>query len=816
MSFSQGVSGLNVAAANLDVIGNNIANSGTVGFKSGSVQFSNVYAGSMAGLGTKVSGVFTDFTAGAVQRSARPLDVAIVDGNGFFRMTSTGGEIRYTRNGQFDVDKNGYITNAAGLRLTGFTVGETGALAGASPVALQVPTSAMEPRATTGIAAQFNVDARSAYPVVAPFDAQDSTSYNYSNSVTIFDSFGNSHELSAYFVKTAPNKWEIYATADGKPLATGGAFAPTPAFAPLDAVPGSGGTPIGSIGFDSSGKMITTRATSASTTPASALTKAKANEATALSAFNATTEGTAYTTAKATLDATTAGAKAIASEAAAVTAAATAAASGLAADATAATTAATTATTDRAAAAATAEGIAAAAALTPAMATSAGVALAAARTTTAAAQSAMTAATAALTTAKAAEATALTAFNASTTGAAYVTAKAALNATTLGAAAITAEAAAAAAVAAAAAAPTDTVLAADATTKTGLANTARAAAAATPEGIAAASALTTAMAAPTGVALATARTATATAQTALTGSATASTTAASDALDKAIADEASALKAFNASTEGMAAADAKAALNASPEGKAATAAALAATVAAKAAAAAPTDTALAAKAVAAALASATATAAAAATTLGEVARTTAATAKSSPTGLALASAMATTARAQSALTPTLDKLAFAGLRFPSGAAPMAFEMTLTGTTQFGATNEVRKMSPDGYASGQLTTLAISPDGTVSGKYSNQQTKLLGQIVLSSFGSPNGLQNMGENVWSETPKSGAPLTGTAGPGTTLGALLGGAVEGSNVDLTAELINLIIAQRTYQANTQTVKTQDQVVQALINMR
>ncbi|MFZ4478415.1 MAG: flagellar hook protein FlgE [Rhodoferax sp.] len=558
MSFSQGVSGLNVAAANLDVIGNNIANSGTVGFKSGSVQFSNVYAGSMAGLGTKVSGVFTDFTAGAVQRSARPLDVAIVDGNGFFRMTSTGGEIRYTRNGQFDVDKDGYITNAAGLRLTGFTVGDTGALAGASPVALQVPTSAMEPAATTSIDAQFNVDARSAYPVVAPFNAQDSTSYNYSNSVTIFDSFGNSHELSAYFVKTAPNKWEIYATADGKPLATGGALAPAAAFPPLPAVPNSGGTPIGSIGFDSSGKMITA----------------------ALSG-QALTDGTA-----------------------------------------------------------------------------------------------------ALTAAKAAQVAAQTA--------------------------------------------------------------------------------------------------------------------------------------FDASVEGIAAKTAKTALDASVEGTAATAAATAATVAAAAATAAPTDTALAAKAAAAAVASAKATAAAAATALGEVARTTAATARSSTTGLTLAAAQATTARAESALTPTLDKLAFAGLRFPSGAKPMAFEMSLAGTTQFGATNEVRKMSPDGYASGQLTTLAISPDGTVSGKYSNQQTKLLGQIVLSSFGSPNGLQNMGENVWSETPKSGAPLTGTAGPGTTLGALLGGAVEGSNVDLTAELINLIIAQRTYQANTQTVKTQDQVVQALINMR
>jgi flagellar hook protein FlgE len=147
---------------------------------------------------------------------------------------------------------------------------------------------------------------------------------------------------------------------------------------------------------------------------------------------------------------------------------------------------------------------------------------------------------------------------------------------------------------------------------------------------------------------------------------------------------------------------------------------------------------------------------------------------------------------------------------------MKFSMKMTGTTQFGAEDEVRKMVPDGYGSGQLTTLAIALDGTVTGKYSNQQTQLLGQVVLSSFASPNGLQNKGENVWAESPASGAPLTGTPGAGKTLGSLLGGAVEGSNVDLTAELINLIIAQRTYQANTQTVKTQDQVVQALINMR
>ena len=415
MSFSQGVSGLNAAAANLDVIGNNIANSGTVGYKSGSVQFSNVYAGSMQGLGTKVAGIFQDFTAGAVQRSTRPLDVAIVDGDGFFRMTSSGGEVRYTRNGQFDVNKDGYIVNAAGLQLSGYpSVGDSG-LVGASPVALQVPTSAMEPAATTSITAQFNIDARSTVPVSTPFDSADSNTYNYSNSVTLYDSLGNQHELSAYFVKTATNAWDVYATADGAPLDTGGALATPPAT----------GTAIGSLNFDSSGKMTL---------------------------------------------------------------------------------------------------------------------------------------------------------------------------------------------------------------------------------------------------------------------------------------------------------------------------------------AAPTD----------------------------------------------------------------DTLSFTGLQFDNGSGPLTFDMKLAGTTQFGSDNEVRKMVPNGYTSGQLTTLAIGQDGTLTGKYSNQQTKVLGQIVLSSFASVGGLQNTGDNVWAETPASGAPLTGTPGSGKTLGSLLGSAVEGSNVDLTAELINLIIAQRTYQANTQTVKTQDQVVQALINMR
>lgn len=413
MGFAQGVSGLNSSASNLDVIGNNIANSGTIGFKAGSVQFSDVYAGSRVGLGTQVSGVSQNFTAGAVQSSTRALDVAIVNGDGFFRLASPGGEVAYSRNGQFNMDKNGYIVNSAGLQLTGYKVGANGAVAGGSPAALQLPTTAMAPNATQNIAAQFNIDSRSTVPTASPFNANDSATYNYANAVTIFDSLGNSHELSTFFVKTAANTWNVYATADGNPLTSTGAMTVPPAAA------GS----LATVTFDGSGQLATT----------------------------------------------------------------------------------------------------------------------------------------------------------------------------------------------------------------------------------------------------------------------------------------------------------------------------------------------------------------------------------SPTTLSIA-----------------------GLNFSNGANPMGFTVNVAGTTQFGNVNDVKKLTQDGYTSGQLTSFAINQDGTVTGKYSNEQSKTLGRIVLSSFVNPNGLQPKGANVWTETAASGQPLTGTPGAGTKVGALASGSLEASNVDLTAELVNLIIAQRTYQANAQTVKTQDQVMQTLVNMR
>lgn len=400
MSFSQGITGLAAAAANLDVIGNNIANSATVGFKTGGVAFKDVYAGSKIGLGVGLAAVTQNFSAGSVQLTSRPLDLAITDGKGFFRVASPqGGDIAYTRNGQFTVDKDGFIVSPDGMRLTGYGVTAVGGLAGGTPGALQFPSQSMTPKATSEVKAQFNVDSRAAQLDPAKFDAADSGTYSYSNALSVYDSLGNPHELALYFIKTdtATNAWTVRATSDGVALA------------------GSSTTT-----FDSKGSI--------------------------------------------------------------------------------------------------------------------------------------------------------------------------------------------------------------------------------------------------------------------TGGTT---------------------------------------------------------------------------------------------------------------------------------------LSLAGT-YANGAVNPAYTVDLAGSTQFGNTSAVQKLTQDGFTSGNLTSFEIGNDGIVTGKYSNDQSKTIGQVVLSSFANPNGLESIGNNEWVETGASGQPLTGAPGSGSTLGAITSGALESSNVDLTSELVNLIIAQRSYQANAQTLKTQDQVMQSLVNLR
>ncbi|HEY9274332.1 flagellar hook-basal body complex protein [Achromobacter sp.] len=155
MGFGQGLSGLNAAAQNLDVIGNNIANSGTVGFKSSTASFADVYASSRVGLGVKVAGIAQRFTVGAVNGGGGEYDIAIDGAKGMFRVTDQSGAVMYTRNGEFMVDKNNFIVNAQGYRMTGYPAGAIGA----NPVELQLPTANVAPKATSTGTTVANLDA---------------------------------------------------------------------------------------------------------------------------------------------------------------------------------------------------------------------------------------------------------------------------------------------------------------------------------------------------------------------------------------------------------------------------------------------------------------------------------------------------------------------------------------------------------------------------------------------------------------------------------------------------------------------------------
>lgn len=147
--------------------------------------------------------------------------------------------------------------------------------------------------------------------------------------------------------------------------------------------------------------------------------------------------------------------------------------------------------------------------------------------------------------------------------------------------------------------------------------------------------------------------------------------------------------------------------------------------------------------------------------------------------------------------------------------PLDFNLSLAGATQYGSSFGVTNMTQDGYAPGALSSIAIAGDGTVMASYSNGQSKPAAQLELANFRNPQGLQALGGNAWGSTHASGDPVVGVAGTG-NMGVLQAGALEESNVDLTGELVKMITAQRTYQANAQTIKTQDQVMQTLVNLR
>jgi len=150
-------------------------------------------------------------------------------------------------------------------------------------------------------------------------------------------------------------------------------------------------------------------------------------------------------------------------------------------------------------------------------------------------------------------------------------------------------------------------------------------------------------------------------------------------------------------------------------------------------------------------------------------------------------------------------------------SPFTFNLLLpaASTTQYGASFEVSSNTQDGYTTGQLSGFAINPDGTIQGRYTNGQTRDQGQIALANFINPQGLIAMSGNQWAQSSASGQPLIGAPSTGSN-GSLQAGALESSNVDITTELVNMITAQRVYQANAETIKTEDQVQQTLMNLR
>lgn len=151
----------------------------------------------------------------------------------------------------------------------------------------------------------------------------------------------------------------------------------------------------------------------------------------------------------------------------------------------------------------------------------------------------------------------------------------------------------------------------------------------------------------------------------------------------------------------------------------------------------------------------------------------------------------------------------------SAGSPLVFDIDFSGSSQYGSPFGANRLEQDGYTSGRLTGVSVAGDGTVRGNYSNGQARNLGQVVLAGFTNPNGLVSLGSNQWSETAASGAALVGAPGSA-RLGVLQSAAIEESNTDLTAELVNMITQQRNYQANAQTIKTQDQILQTLVNLR
>lgn len=257
MSFNISLSGLNAASSDLDVTSNNIANVSTTGFKGSRAEFADIFSASplgttsnAVGAGVQLAAVSQQFGQGNLEFTENTLDMA-VSGEGFFvmRNNQTSADLSYTRAGAFQVDQNGLVANSAGQILQVFPVdpvtGVVGTTSLTGTVPLQVPNTVGSPQATTGVNINLNlpagltpqidpaavggIDAEFAAAILAGTTVTPSTSnFHNATSATVFDSQGNSHILTMYYVMTNElnNTWEVRSTMDGFPMQIGAALSP--------------------------------------------------------------------------------------------------------------------------------------------------------------------------------------------------------------------------------------------------------------------------------------------------------------------------------------------------------------------------------------------------------------------------------------------------------------------------------------------------------------------------------------------------------------------------------------------------------------
>ncbi len=259
MSFQQGLSGLNATNKDLEIIGNNIANANTFGSKTARAEFADVYAASLngagsnnVGIGVNLTTVAQQFTQGNITTTENPMDLAI-NGPGFFQLSDGRNPVTYSRNGQFKVDRDGFIVNNAADKLIGYQSDANGIILPGKSVPLQLPTGGIAPAQTTRIDLELNLDSRLATtaPVAGPaIDFADPSTFNNATSLTVYDAKGQDIALTYYFQKTATDSWNIFATANGTTV-LGSAAAPVPVATVDYASNGSAPiSPLGPVSFD--------------------------------------------------------------------------------------------------------------------------------------------------------------------------------------------------------------------------------------------------------------------------------------------------------------------------------------------------------------------------------------------------------------------------------------------------------------------------------------------------------------------------------------------------------------------------------------